>query len=258
MLSRVAACTPCLLLSLPSAVRRAASPQLSGENEGWRPREDWALLDGIEGFTVGEGDHVATFWDELAASSIDLFEKSPSECADRLAVISPHARKHGPQPRRLDEWRRLPDGRILGVERNGNTVTVTVSEEGRLAGGSRPMYIESTKGRVYELATSSDSATAAETSKPLPLPGPWRGQQLAAFGALALALVGELAVHQGLLADLFQLLNADSISAADVQAEVALALNSAWLETMEAALSSAVDVQKEIVSAMSMATTMLP
>eukprot|EP00320_Phaeocystis_rex_P014455 CAMPEP_0119095758 /NCGR_PEP_ID=MMETSP1178-20130426/170656_1 /TAXON_ID=33656 /ORGANISM="unid sp, Strain CCMP2000" /LENGTH=186 /DNA_ID=CAMNT_0007079591 /DNA_START=28 /DNA_END=584 /DNA_ORIENTATION=+ len=157
LVPHLASFAPSLLLSLNSATCRAPIPLLSGSTE-WSPQEDWALLDHMLACTVGSGDHTATFWDALAASTYLLHNRTASECADRMAVISHD--KLGHQPRRLDQWRHLPDGRFFGVE-GGRTVYISVSEQGRLAEGHRPMYIESVSGRVYELAAAGDLAAFA-------------------------------------------------------------------------------------------------
>ena len=162
-----------LLVSSPYDTPRRVSPLLlsDGRNKAteksWCSQEDWALLDGVSSFTVGEGKFKATFWDALAASNVVLRERTPTECAKRIKALSPKARSGGGQPKRLDVWRRLPDGRYMGID-NGRVLHITVSEEGHLAEGTQPHYIESTMGRVYELAPTSDFLAGLVDDEPPP------------------------------------------------------------------------------------------
>ena len=82
---------------VPSTVRRAPVPLLCDATGGeWSSREDWALTDLAASFTVGEGEHKATFWEALASSTFELHGRSHSECAARMEVLSPG--KYGSQP----------------------------------------------------------------------------------------------------------------------------------------------------------------
>ena len=180
---------------VPSAVRRAPAPLLCDGDGEWSSREDWALTDLAASFTVGEGEHKATFWEALASSTFELHGRSHSECAARMEVLSPG--KYGSQPRRLDVWQRLPDGRYMGVE-DGRKVKVSVSEEGRLTKGSRPMYIELTCGRIYELVAGGDLSADVSVPPPVSELAPVRepaktrpSGQLVAIAALALVALGE-------------------------------------------------------------------
>ena len=180
---------------VPSAVRRAPAPLLCDGDGEWSSREDWALTDLAASFTVGEGEHKATFWEALASSTFELHGRSHSECAARMEELSPG--KYGSQPRRLDVWQRLPDGRYMGVE-DGRKVKVSVSEEGRLTKGSRPMYIELTCGRIYELVAGGDLSADVSVPPPVSELAPVRepaktrpSGQLVAIAALALVALGE-------------------------------------------------------------------
>ena len=262
MLTRLATC--CLLTS-PSAIQRGSVPLLcdappplsDGKASPWRQQEDWALLDAVGAFTVGDGAQAVTFWDALAASNLVLHDRSASECADRMAVISPDT-VHGRQPRRLEMWRRLEDGRYLGIEQ-GRTKNILVSEEGQLADGNRPKYIESSAGRVYELAPMSGYVLAAaseltaepeakeEPSKATPFSG-----QLVAMGTLLFTALAEAAAlaNGGLFPNFAQFLMVDSVSAADVQAEIMTAMSFA----VDEVISEAAGVQDEVLLAMSYAS----
>lgn len=208
---------------VPPAVRRAPVPLLcDATGGGWSSREDWALTDLAASFAVGEGEHKATFWEALASSTFELHGRSHSECAARMEVLSPG--KYGSQPRRLDVWQRLPDGRYMGVE-DGRKVKVSVSEEGRLTKGCRPMYIELTCGRIYELVAGGDlSADVSVPHLPMSELAPVRepantrpSGQLVAIAALALVALGEsFALANSFGLDLGQMMILDRVSAADV------------------------------------------
>ena len=206
---------------VPSAVRRAPAPLLCDGDGEWSSREDWALTDLAASFTVGEGEHKATFWEALASSTFELHGRSHSECAARMEELSPG--KYGSQPRRLDVWQRLPDGRYMGVE-DGRKVKVSVSEEGRLTKGSRPMYIELTCGRIYELVAGGDLSADVSVPPPVSELAPVRepaktrpSGQLVAIAALALVALGEsFALANSFGLDWGQMLILDRVSAADV------------------------------------------
>ena len=69
--------------SLIASRTRAPFPCLSeaSSSSSWRVEEDWALMDSVKAFTVGEGTNSATFWDALAVNSVVLADRTPSECA---------------------------------------------------------------------------------------------------------------------------------------------------------------------------------
>ena len=246
-----------LLVSSPYDTPRRVSPLLlsDGRNKAteksWCSQEDWALLDGVSSFTVGEGKFKATFWDALAASNVVLRERTPTECAKRIKALSPKARSGGGQPKRLDVWRRLPDGRYMGID-NGRVLHITVSEEGHLAEGTQPHYIESTMGRVYELAPTSDFLAGlvddaappetTEVTEATPLFVPTKGQ-LATIGALVLAVLAVGAALNGLLPNI---LTGGDPSAAEVQAEIMSTMNIVMQDMM---IENA-DAQSEVVNAM--------
>ena len=202
-------------------MRRAPAPLLCDGDGEWSSREDWALTDLAASFTVGEGEHKATFWEALASSTFELHGRSHSECAARMEELSPG--KYGSQPRRLDVWQRLPDGRYMGVE-DGRKVKVSVSEEGRLTKGSRPMYIELTCGRIYELVAGGDLSADVSVPPPVSELAPVRepaktrpSGQLVAIAALALVALGEsFALANSFGLDWGQMLILDRVSAADV------------------------------------------
>ena len=255
MHSCLASCAHLLLLSSPSVTRRAF-PLLHEKGkaiaEDWRSQEDWALLDGVCSFTVGEGKNTATFWDALVASDDVLHGRSPHECAERIKALSPK-KGHGSQPKRLDVWRRLPDGRYMGVE-NGRTLHITVSEEGHLDYGTQPHYIESTMGRVYELGLpTSDFLAGLVDDEPPPETSEVVEARWGTVGALILAvLAGGLALaSHGAIPDLAQILMVEP-SAAEVQAEIVSAMNSAMIDVM----AENAEVQAEIVNAMNAAQSM--
>ena len=172
--------------SLIASRTRAPFPCLSeaSSSSSWRVEEDWALMDSVKAFTVGEGTNSATFWDALAVNSVVLADRTPSECAARMKVLSPSPFAGGPQPQRLDMWTRLADGRYQGAD-GGRTVYITVSEEGQLAEGSRPSYIRSVDGRVYELMATAADGAGAEALEPKEKMGALAPAAASPKGALA-------------------------------------------------------------------------
>ena len=147
--------------------RALRSPRLTcSADTPWSADEDWALADGLAGFTAGRGaDNAATFWTALAASSAVLGRRSSSECYERtrlLARAQNLTQPFGPEPQVLDSWSRLADGRITGAV-DGRTVWLTVEAEARLASDPRTSsgYVETLAGRVYELGRPDPTAAAA-------------------------------------------------------------------------------------------------
>ena len=139
--------------------------------EDWTSEEDWALVDTIPDFTVGNGNTAATFWTALAASSAVLCQRSSIECAGRAALLKTQQKStfsYGQEPEVLDLWQRLPDGRVTGRLDSARTVWLTVEAEGRLASDPRtgPGYIETLGGRVYELGepVARSSASSIEAT----------------------------------------------------------------------------------------------
>lgn len=125
------------------------------ELTSWAPQEDWALQDRAPQFTVGRGGSQATFWSALTASTPELAGRTPEECERRLRELG--ATAVGRQPRVLEDWSRLGDGRYTGhLDGDSSTVWLTVACEGRLASDPRtePGYIEAAGGTIYELSRS--------------------------------------------------------------------------------------------------------
>jgi len=131
------------------------------ELTSWAPQEDWALQDRAPQFTVGRGGSQATFWSALTASTPELAGRTPEECERRLRELG--ATVVGRQPRVLEDWSRLGDGRYTGhLDGDSSTVWLAVACEGRLASDPRtePGYIEAVGGTIYELSRSGGAAPA--------------------------------------------------------------------------------------------------
>jgi hypothetical protein len=167
---------PALHSSTRSVPRRSRLPALvlNDDPEPWRDEEDWALLDATPEFTVGEGAMAATFWTALSSSNAALCQRSPAECAQRAAQLAQNSTtlEFGREPKVLDAWSRLADGRVVG-RLDARTVWLTVETEGRLASDPRSSagYIETIGGRVYELgepAASREASGEASGSSALP------------------------------------------------------------------------------------------
>jgi len=162
---------PAAVLVLRPAARPAArsrSTRLTcSADTPWSADEDWALADGLAGFTAGRGDdNAATFWTALAASSAVLGRRSGDECYERTCLLAQEqnlTQAFGPEPQVLESWSRLPDGRFTGTV-DGRSVWLTVEAEARLASDpriSQPTFVETLAGRVYELGRPDPSAAAA-------------------------------------------------------------------------------------------------
>ena len=154
----------------------ASSPSSGEQPDGrlWRDEEDWAIIDSAPDFTVGEGTKSVTFWTALAASSVDLCQRSASECEQRAVELDAQQRNAtlsvGPEPRVLEDWTKLADGRITGRlgGRIGEPrwVWLTVAMEGRLPSDPRAGagYVEAVGGAVYELGAPAREQRLAATS----------------------------------------------------------------------------------------------
>ena len=126
----------------------------------------------------------STFWTAMVSSSAALCERSPSECAQRVQdlVANNATFDFGREPKVLESWSRLSDGRITG-RLDSRTVWVTVEAEGRLASDPRegPGYIESLGGRIYELG---EPATGPVSTLPTAAARPSGGDELERWGIL--------------------------------------------------------------------------
>jgi len=116
----------------------------------------------------------ATFWTALSSSNAALCQRSPAECAQRAAQLAQNSTtlEFGREPKVLEAWSRLADGRVVG-RLDARTVWLTVETEGRLASDPRSSagYIETIGGRVYELgepAASREASGEASGSSALP------------------------------------------------------------------------------------------
>lgn len=144
---------------------RAGGCAMCAERPPWRAEEDWALLDEAPSFTAGESANAVTFWTALAASNAALAQRTAVECERRMTELAAQQRapsSFGGEPRKLDSWERLADGRYTGTY-GGRTVWLTVEAEGRLASDPRPGagYVESLGGVIYELGTAAADSGAA-------------------------------------------------------------------------------------------------
>ena len=144
----------------PRHARRCASDATASAS--WRDDEDWALTDELPAFTVGDGDHAATFFSALASYHPRLSRRSAAECearADELALA------HGRVPPVLKSWARLEDGRFSGSTEGGRSVSFVVNSEGSLASGLG--YVETIGGNIYELG-EQQAAMAASHEEVMP------------------------------------------------------------------------------------------
>ena len=137
--------------------------------DNWLPQESIALVDNAPLFSAGDGDHAVTFWQILVDSTPELSARSALECEEHwlrrieLEPIRDVVLRVGPAPPVLEDWTRLDDGRYVGrLSGQPSAVWLTVAKEGRLEIDPRstPGYIETTEGRIYELAVSTRTAGA--------------------------------------------------------------------------------------------------
>ena len=135
----------------------------------WLPQESIALVDNAPLFSAGDGDHAVTFWQIMVDSTPELSARSALECEEhwskrvelRLEEWTRANGRVGPAPPVLEAWTRLDDGRYAGrLSGQPSAVWLTVAKEGRLEIDPRstPGYIETTEGRIYELAVSTAGA----------------------------------------------------------------------------------------------------
>ena len=184
----------------PAARHRSTRPICSSETT-WSADEDWALADGLAGFTAGRGDdNAATFWTALAASSAVLGRRSGSECYERTCQLAREqnlTQAFGPEPQVLDSWSRLPDGRFTGTV-DGRSVWLTVEAEARLASDPRSTagYVETLAGRIYELGrpdpTTVATPAAAAALPEAPASGTAASQPGTTPALLSFALAGSV------------------------------------------------------------------
>ena len=145
--------------------------------DNWLPQESIALVDNAPLFSAGDGDHAVTFWQILVDSTPELSARSALECEEHwsrrieLEPIRDVVLRVGPAPPVLEDWTRLDDGRYVGrLSGQPSAVWLTVAKEGRLEIDPRstPGYIETTDGRIYELAVST---AGAESQRLQPVDG---------------------------------------------------------------------------------------
>mmetsp|Transcript_9284 Transcript_9284/g.25135 ORF Transcript_9284/g.25135 Transcript_9284/m.25135 type:complete len:388 (-) Transcript_9284:127-1290(-) len=147
------------------------TPAPEPQGAGWSIEEEWALLDQLPKFTVGEGGNARTFWAQLQLATPLLSNRDEAEllqhCAAARSGESTQTMVFGPSPPMLNHWTVAADGRISGQTEEGRSVWMTTHVIGRLQGdplvdsssvGSGAVcqmmpggYIEAVGGRVYEL-----------------------------------------------------------------------------------------------------------
>ena len=148
--------------------------------DNWLAQESIALVDNAPLFSAGDGDHAVTFWQIMADSTPELSARSALECEEHwsrrielcLEECTRANERVGPAPPVLEDWTRLDDGRYAGrLSGQPSAVWLTVAKEGRLEIDPRstPGYIETTDGRIYELAVST---AGAESQRLQPVDGP--------------------------------------------------------------------------------------
>jgi len=151
--------------SLKSKVMKSAT---NLNDNGWTLEEDWALIDKVPIFTIGESELMKrTFWAQLLISSPELSTKSSemelqkrykelsSQYLEKEGKVLPSA---GKSPPVLEDWfiENESGGRVVGVF-DGRTVWFSSNMMGRIDGNSQidnPLlpggFVEAAGGRIYE------------------------------------------------------------------------------------------------------------
>jgi len=139
------------------------------EDDSWRADEDWALLDSAAAFTVNN-DEPVTFWSALSASTPELRARTPEACQRRWGMLAKEGSTSvvtGPEPATLNDWSRLPDGRMTGrvagsAPGQDLTVWFPIAQEGRISADPRlgPGYVEAVGGRIYGLGSAANPEMA--------------------------------------------------------------------------------------------------
>ena len=179
-----------------------ASTTPSSQDSSWTLREDWALIDQLPKFTVGQGEQTRTFWTQLVASTAELSsKKSPDELYQRCQQLSleqkndtniniPLPLHFGPPPPLLSRWRMdlttttttsaqyAADNRAVGTLEDGRVIWLHYHVVGRLPGdlfsdASSPSlmalipggYLEAIGGRIYELGEPTMEVTTTRGVK---------------------------------------------------------------------------------------------
>lgn len=142
-----------------------------GENDedsisSWRLEQDWALIDQLPHFTVGENDQIRTFWTQLVTATPLLSDKDINDVQQRCQELAneqssltagdiprrpPQDLIFGPSPPIIQNWdsdvtiRRLSsaslsttitnnDGKMVGQTEDGRTIWLRYYCIGRLKG----------------------------------------------------------------------------------------------------------------------------
>ena len=156
----------------------------------WTMSQDWALLDSVPEFTVGEDVHARTFWAQLAASTPMLSPFTEADLQQRYAAMlwndydpisvdhpAPSATFSSPapplpllrSPQVLQDWKVLseegPSFRMSGVMSDGRAIWFPIQTVGKFesdpksldmevktrVGATAGGFVEAVGGRVYEL-----------------------------------------------------------------------------------------------------------
>lgn len=140
------------------------------DDDEWTLEEDWALIDRVSMFTVGETNEMKrTFWAQLLVSTPELSSKSneielckryDKLCRQYLEKEDKVLATAGKSPPVLEDWYiegQKSDGRMVGVL-DGRTVWFSSNMMGRIDGNSyidNPYlpggFVEASGGRIYEL-----------------------------------------------------------------------------------------------------------
>ena len=148
------------LTNHPSSMASSSPPPSSS----WSLEQDWALIDQLPKFTVGDDTNVRTFWDQLVACTPTLSDKTPKLLLERCqeldkASSSSESRSSetnringteisksnsssrplifGPSPTLLMNWQidlDNPNGKAVGQTKDGRTIWLRWHTIGRLEG----------------------------------------------------------------------------------------------------------------------------
>lgn len=182
------------LFYVPEEEEEESSP-ISSFTSSWSLEQDWALIDQLPKFTVGEGSHIRTFWTQLLACTPILSEKSPDSLFRRCQELKSIQEKYnntttakasgrpiifGPAPILLTNWQidfDHLDGKAVGQTKDGRSIWLRYISLGRLEGdpfsdsSSSSIfslipggYLEAVGGRIYELGEPRSVQQTPESS----------------------------------------------------------------------------------------------
>jgi hypothetical protein len=183
----------------------------------WTLPEDWALMDTVPKFSVGDDSQARTFWAQLSAATPTLSRFAESDLQERYATL--RNQSAFPPPPVLQDWTITDESEKMSGQLEGRTVWFPIQMVGRLqtdpikldtveaiSGG----FVEALGGRVYELGQpsirresfKSSDTPMREKDKPSILPNvlpnfPWVSATTATVSALIVSAIISASIGYG-------------------------------------------------------------